>query len=80
MDSVNWAKAAAYLAAGICMGIGAMGPALGQGYASGKASEAISNSPDHHKVISKWLTTSLIFIESSSVYSLLIALFLIFFT
>lgn len=80
MDGVNWAKAAAYLGAGICMGVGAIGPALGQGFAGGKACEAISNSPESHKDIFKTMITCLIFVESSSIYAMIISILLIFFT
>lgn len=80
MDGVNWVKAAAYLSAGICMGVGAIGPALGQGFAGGKACEAISNSPESYKNISSSLVFTLIFVESSSIYAMVIALMLIFAT
>ena len=39
VQAVNWVKVACALAAGICMGIGALGPSLGQGYIGGKACE-----------------------------------------
>jgi F-type H+-transporting ATPase subunit c len=80
MDGVNWVKAAAYLSAGICMGVGAIGPALGQGFAGGKACEAISNSPESYKDIRTILMFALVFVESSSIYALVVSLMLIFFT
>ena len=80
MDVVNWAKAAAYLGSGICMGIGAVGPALGQGFAAGKACEAISNNPENSGYIRMTLIICLGFIETSSIYALVVSLCLIFMT
>jgi F-type H+-transporting ATPase subunit c len=38
-------KAAAFLGAGICMGLGAIGPGVGEGMAAAKACEAIGKNP-----------------------------------
>ena len=39
-------KAACALGAGLCMGIGAIGPAIGEGNAVAKACEAIGRQPE----------------------------------
>ena len=39
---VNWVHASAYLSAGISMGFGAIGAAVGLGYTAGYANEGIS--------------------------------------
>ena len=49
MDTINWMKVAAHVSAGLCMGIGALGPSLGQGYVGGKACESISRNPESSK-------------------------------
>ena len=41
MADVELTKAAAYIGAGACMGIGTLGPALGLGIIGGKACESI---------------------------------------
>jgi F-type H+-transporting ATPase subunit c len=38
-------QAAKLIAAGICMGLGAIGSAIGEGYIGGKAMEALSRNP-----------------------------------
>ena len=39
-------KAACAIGAGLCMGIGAIGPALGEGHAVGKALEGMARQPE----------------------------------
>ena len=39
-------KAACAIGAGLCMGIGAIGPALGEGNAVGKALEGMARQPE----------------------------------
>jgi len=78
MEVINWAKVAANLAAGICMGIGALGPSLGQGYIGGKACESISRNPDSYGAIFSTMMFALITAETSSIYAFIIALMLVF--
>ena len=68
---------ARYLSAGICMGIGALGPGLGEGYAAGKACEAVTRNRNsaaghpHHAYQSGGFT------ESVGIYALVISLLLL---
>ncbi len=78
-EIVNWVKVAAYVAAGICMGIGAIGPALGQGFIGGKACESIGKQPESAGLITRTMIVALAFVESSAIYALLIALILLFY-
>jgi F-type H+-transporting ATPase subunit c len=79
-EAINWVRFAALLSAGICMGFGAIGPALGQGLTGSKACEAISKKPESSGLITRTMITALAFIESSAIYSFVIALILIFLT
>lgn len=78
-DVIDWTKVAAYLAAGICMGVGAIGPALGQGFIGGKACEGIGKKPEQAGAIMRTMIVALGFVESSAIYALLIALLLLFY-
>ena len=78
-EIVNWVKVAAYVAAGICMGLGAIGPALGQGFIGGKACESIGKQPESAGLITRTMIVALAFVESSAIYALLIALILLFY-
>ena len=71
-------KAASLLGAGICMGIGAIGPGIGEGFAAGKACEGISKNPKEAGLITRTMLIGQAVSESTGVYSLVIALLLIF--
>lgn len=80
MDAVNWAKVAAHIGAGICMGIGAIGPSLGQGYIGGKACESISRNPESAGSMFGTFIVAITAAETSSIYAFIISLFLLFAT
>lgn len=71
-------KAAALLGAGIAMGIGALGPGLGEGYTAGKACEGIARSPENAGLITRTMLIGQAVSESTGIYSLVVALLLIF--
>ncbi|MDD4527118.1 MAG: ATP synthase F0 subunit C [Candidatus Margulisbacteria bacterium] len=77
MDS-ELVKAAALLGAGIAMGIGAIGPGIGEGYAAGKACEGIAKRPDEAGLITRTMLIGQAVTESTGIYSLVVALILIF--
>lgn len=71
-------EAAKYLAAGICMGLGAIGSGIGEGIVGGKAIEAMARNP---KVSDKLFTNMIIAIalaESTAIYALVISLIILF--
>ncbi|HOE91641.1 MAG TPA: ATP synthase F0 subunit C [Candidatus Cloacimonadota bacterium] len=74
------AQGAAFLGAGICMGIGALGPGVGEGYTAGKACEGVARSPEQAGLITRTMLIGQAVSESTGIYSLVIALLLIFTT
>lgn len=76
---IEWVKVAAYIAAGLCMGIGTLGPSLGQGFIGGKACESIGKKPENSNVIVRTMVMALAFVESTAIYALLISLILLFY-
>ncbi len=78
VEAVNWVKVAAYVAAGICMGIGGMGPSLGQGFIGGKACENIGKRPEAGGLITRTMVLGMAITETASIFALLVALILIF--
>lgn len=78
MAEIETVKIAAYIAAGICMGLGTIGPALAQGYIGGKACESISKRPESYNLIMRALLLGLVTVETSAIYALLVALILLF--
>ena len=71
-------KAAALLGAGLAMGFGAIGPGVGEGYAAGRACEGISRRPDQAALLTRTMLIGQAVSESTGIYSLVIALILIF--
>ena len=71
-------KAACAIGAGLCMGIGAIGPALGEGNAVGKALDGMARQPDMANTLRTNLILGCAITESTGIYSLVIALLLLF--
>ncbi len=71
-------RAAAVLGAGLCMGIGAIGPALGEGNAVGKALEGMARQPEAAGTLRTNMILGCAITESTGIYSLVIAILLIF--
>lgn len=72
------APAMALLSAGICMGIGAIGPAIGEGFAGRSAVEWIARSEKNIAELTRVMLVGQAVAESTGIYSLVIALVLIF--
>ena len=71
-------KAACAIGAGLCMGIGAIGPALGEGNAVGKALEGMARQPEMVNTLRTNMILGCAITESTGIYSLVIALLLLF--
>ncbi len=71
-------KAAAMLGAGICMGIGAIGPAIGEGNAVSHALDGMARQPDAAGLLRTNMILGCAITESTGIYSLVIALVLVF--
>ncbi len=71
-------RAAALLGAGIAMGFGAIGPGIGEGYAAGRACEGISKRPEEAGLLTRTMLIGQAVSETTGIYSLVIALIMIF--
>lgn len=76
MDSLI--AAASVIAAGIAIGIAAIGPGIGQGTAAGYALEGIARQPEAETKIRGILLLSFAFMESLTIYGLVVALAILF--
>ena len=72
-DVTQYAKAAAYLAVGLAIAIGTLGPALAQGFIGAKACENIGKYPESASTIRTVMMISLSFVETGSIYVTLIS-------
>ena len=71
-------KACCAIAAAICMGIGSIGPAIGEGHAVGKALEGMARQPEMSGTLRSNMILGVAMCESTGIYSLVIALLLLF--
>lgn len=71
-------EAAKYLAAGLCMGLGAIGPAIGEGIAAGHALDGMARQPEMEAVLLRTMIIGQAITESTGIYSLVVALILLF--
>ena len=70
-------KLGSYIGAGLAM-LGALGTGIGQGYAAGKASEAVARNPEAESKIRTMMIVGCAIAETAAIYSLIIAILLIF--
>ena len=70
--------AARALAAGLCMGIGAIGPAIGEGNAVGKALEGMARQPEVASTLRTNMILGCAITETTGIYSLVVSLLLMF--
>ena len=66
------------IAAGLCMGIGAIGPAIGEGNAVGKALEGMARQPEAAGNLRTNMILGCAITETTGIYALVVALLLIF--
>jgi len=71
-------QAVSIFVAGLAVGLGAIGPGLGEGRAVAAAMEAIARQPDAAGTISRTLFVGLAMIETMAIYCLVIALLVLF--
>lgn len=67
-----------YLAAGLCMGLGALGPALGEGNAVSKALESMARQPEMADTLRTNMILGCAVTETTGIYSLVISLLILF--
>lgn len=77
---IAYIKIAAFIGAAFAMGIGTIGPAIGQGMIGSKACENIGKYPESSGQIRTTMFLGMGIVETSAIYAFLISLFLIFFS
>lgn len=78
MDSISLIGIASIFTAGITIGIGAIGPALGEGRAVSQALSSIAQQPDETNTITRTLFVGLAMIESTAIYCFVVTMILLF--
>ncbi len=78
IEGADMIVAATYIGAGIAMGLGAIGPGVGQGMVGAKACEAIGKNPSEAPLLTRTMLVGQAVAESTGIYSLVVAMLLIF--
>ena len=66
------------IGAGLCMGIGAIGPGIGEGNAVGKALEGMARQPESAGTLRSTMIMGCAIAETTGIYSLIIAFLILF--
>jgi F-type H+-transporting ATPase subunit c len=77
-DGITDASAVSTMAAGLAIGLGALGPGLGIGLAVAKAMEAIGRNPEAEGAIRTTMIIGAALAEAVAIYAFVIAIILIF--
>ncbi|EKD93874.1 MAG: hypothetical protein ACD_28C00035G0011 [uncultured bacterium] len=72
------AESAKYIAAGLCMGLGAVGPGIGEGILAARAMEGMARNPQIMDKIFTNMIVGMAITESTGIYSLVISLIILF--
>ncbi len=73
-DNGSTENAAKFMAAGLAMGLGALGPSIGIGFLGGKAMEALGRNPEAGGVIQTNMILGIAFAEAIGIYALVVAI------
>lgn len=74
VDNAFTADSSKFLAAGIAMGLGSLGPAIGIGLLGGKAMEALGRNPEAAGAIQTNMILAIAFAEAIGIYALVVAI------
>jgi ATP synthase F0 subunit c len=78
LDALTLVEGASFLGAGLAMGFGAIGAAVGEGFTAGYANRAISNLPEGSGDITKNMLIGQAVAESAAIFALVISILLLF--
>ena len=78
ISGADIATAAKYIAAGFVMGIGAIGSAIGEGNVAAHALDGMARQPEMEGALMRTMIVGQAITESTGIYSLLVAIVLLF--
>ena len=79
MDAVTLIGAMSVLSAGLCIAIGGIGPALGEGNAAASALRSMAQQPDESSNITRTLFVSMAMVESTAIYAFVVTVLIMYF-
>jgi len=78
MDNSTLIAVASIITAGLTIGLGVLGPGMGQGRAVASALLALAQQPDSSSTITRTLFVGLAMIESMAIYCFVVSMILLF--
>lgn len=78
MDSISLVAGASIVGAALCIAVGSIAPALGEGRAVTQALASIAQQPDATPTITRTLFVGLAMIESTAIYCFVVTMILLF--
>ncbi|QDU39037.1 ATP synthase subunit c [Maioricimonas rarisocia] len=78
MDQQTWVAVASVISAGLTIGLGSIGSALGEGRALAQALSSIAQQPDEAATITRTLFVGMAMVESTAIYCFVVSMILIF--
>lgn len=78
MDNATLIAVASIVTSGLTIGIGSIGPGIGEGMAVSSALNSLAQQPDSASVITRTLFVGLAMIESIAIYSFVVSMILLF--
>jgi F-type H+-transporting ATPase subunit c len=78
MDNVGLIGMTSIIAAALCIAIGGIAPALGEGRAVAQALQALAQQPDEANTITRTLFVGLAMVESTAIYSFVVTMIILF--
>jgi len=78
MENLALVAIGSIISAGLCIGLGAIGPAIGEGRALSRAVSAIAQQPDESNNITRTLFVGMAMVESTAIYCFVVTMILIF--
>jgi F-type H+-transporting ATPase subunit c len=78
MDSMTIIAVVSIITAGLTIGIGVLGPSLGEGKAVAAALNALAQQPDASATLTRTLFVGLAMIESTAIYCFVVSMILLF--
>ena len=78
--NIYFLKAMCAIGAGLCMGLGAIGPAIGEGNAVGHALDGMARQPEAAGTLRTNMIVGCAITETTGIYALLISILILFAT
>ena len=78
MDNLGLVAITSIITSGLCIAIGAIGPALGEARALAQALNSIAQQPDETSTITRTLFVGMAMVESTAIYCFVVTMILIF--